>query len=236
MKRSFPGLRALVLCVLASAAVYGGSCSSGGGQSTGGSGGGETNELADVIYEGSANDHGLEALLAATPLTNPPKVAVFDSPKEGTELPASPIPTLTWHLEASSASGNDGGARAPTAPSGVRWALGDLLNGWRAPRVARSGLGPLLDLVGPVRAAAAHGPPLNGTAYLLVFSDGADKTLLRVFTTDTKYTPDDAAWAKLKGTESIVQAWILTGIFDSNQVASDGGPFRGPWIAFTIAK
>lgn len=231
MRRPFPGLRALVLCSMASAAMYGGACGSGGGGGGGGTGG-ETNELADVIFEDSANDHGLEALLAATPLANPPKVAVFDSPTEGTELPASPIPTFAWHIEAS--GGKDGGARAPSAPSRSRWALGDMLDGFRAP--ARAGFGPLLDLVGPVRAASAHGPPLNGTAYFLVFSDAAEKEVLRVFTTNTQYKPDDAAWGKLKGAGTILQAWILTGIFDSNAVASDGGPFRGPWIAFTISQ
>ena len=42
------------------------------------------------------------------------------------------------------------------------------------------------------------------------------------------------AWAKLKSAGTAISAWILMGVFDDDKVAADGGPFRGPWIGFTV--
>ena len=47
--------------------------------------------------------------------------------------------------------------------------------------------------------------------------------------------PDaQAAWEKLTSAGEPVNVWILTGVFDNNDLASDGGPFKGPWIGFTV--
>ena len=43
---------------------------------------------------------------------------------------------------------------------------------------------------------------MNGRAYFLVLKSGGTN-VVRVFTTDTSYTPDDATWTKLK------TAWFL---------------------------
>jgi hypothetical protein len=37
-----------------------------------------------------------------------------------------------------------------------------------------------------------------------------------------------------KGVKGLIQAWILTGVFDNNALTPDGGPFRGPWTSFEI--
>jgi hypothetical protein len=219
-------LRVLLLTGLASVALYGASCSDGGGeQGGGGHGGGDP--LADVIYEGAGNDEALELLLAETPIQNGSTYAMFDAPVEGLPVPASPIPTFAWHVE-----GLDMGALTPTEQPRSRWASIDGLNpvGSRV----REALGPLLDLVGPERSARAHGSFIGGAAYLLVFSTTGNDNLLRVFTTNLTYTPDEAAWATLKGAGHPIQAWILTGIYDANQLVDGGGPFQGPWIAFNI--
>lgn len=223
---SLPWLRYLVLSGFASVALYGASCSSESG-GTGGHGG-ENDALADVIYEGAGNDEALELLLAPTPEENPKTFAIFDSPMEGPPVPASPIPTFAWHVEGLPETG----AWTPSGAPRSRWATFDGLN--PAVKGAREALGPFLDLVGPERAARAHGSSIGGAGYLLVFSTAGDDKLLRVFTTNLTYTPDEAAWGKLKGAGKAIQAWILTGIFENNVLAAGGGPFQGPWIAFVI--
>ncbi len=216
----FSWVRHIVLPAVASVAIYGGACSS----DTHGTGGGGASDLAGVIYQGSATDEALGVLLAAGEVANPTSVAVFDMPLEGAQIPASPIPTFAWHVESVKA------ATAPVARPRSRWAALDVFA--ISPNVS---FGPLMDLVGSPRSASAHGGELEGLAYYLLFSTAADDKLLRVFTTETTYTPDAAAWAKITGAKGTIQAWILTGTFIHGALAEGGGPFRGPWIGFAVA-
>lgn len=165
-------------------------------------------DITGVIYEAGANDEALEALLGATPINDAAKGAALSEPAEGAELPSTAAPTFQWSV------GSAGAALSPSA----------------GPR--RSSF--MSELVGPERAAAAHGPPVNGKAYLLVFSTPADDKLVRVFTTDLSYTPDAAAWDKMKAAGAPITATVLTGTFDNNLLASDGGPFAGPKTSFTV--
>ena len=236
MKRSsIRMLRLAAFCAIASVAIYGGaSCSSTPGTTgttgTGGAGGAAENKnIADVIYEAETNDEALEVLLAATPAANPAKVAVFDAPTDAAALPSTPIPTFSWSMKAGT-----GGARAPMPPTMTRLALGDFVARERREWPGREQLRPLLDLLGSERAASAHGAPLNGLGYFLVFTTKANDKLLRVFTAKTTYTPDAAAWAKLTSAGGSIAASVLTAIFDNNDVAADGGPFAGPAISFTV--
>ncbi len=196
-----------------------------------GEGGTVNSAIADVVFEGETNDEALEALLAVTPPANPPKFAAFTQPSDGAALPSASIPTFSWEMK------NASTGRAPLPPPAARWAS---LGGLSAEPARdtewdrRALFGPLLELIGPERAASAHGAPVNGTAYFVLFSTSRNEKLLRVFTSKTSYTPDDTAWGKLKSAGEPISAWILTGVFDSNDVASDGGPFRGPWISFTV--
>src|SRR4051812_35232847 len=97
MKPVFRALRLASLCGIASAVLYGASCSDSTG-GTGGTGGDQGNPaLEGVVYEGETTDEALEELLAATPKDDATKKAVFDAPKDGDALPASPIPTFSWH-------------------------------------------------------------------------------------------------------------------------------------------
>jgi len=219
-------LRVLFLCGLTSVGLYGGaSCDSGTDpgttsttSTTGGTGGAVAHDV--VVYEGDANDEALAAILAVEGPNNPTTYTVFDAPTEGTVLPASPAPTFTWHLKTpeKSDAGTDSGA---------------FLLRTRPPERFAS-LGPLLDLFGPERAARAHGTPLSGLGYLILFKSEADSDLLRVFTSKTSYTPGPGAMEIFKGVKGVIQAWILTGVFDNNAITPDGGPFRGPWTSFEI--
>ncbi|MFS8065381.1 MAG: hypothetical protein ACMG6S_03310 [Byssovorax sp.] len=223
-KASTRVLRVLFLCGLASVGLYGGaSCSSGkdtGGTSSASGTGGASADV--VVYEGDANDEALEALEAVEGPANPSTYAVFDEPKEGVVLPSSPAPTFKWHLKMPSDAdaGTDSGAFL------LRPALPE----------RRALLGPLLELFGKERTAEAHGTPLTGLGYLLLFTSEKNNDLLRVFTSKTTYTPGPGAMEILQAVDGPIQAWILTGVFDNNVLTADGGPFRGPWISFELAK
>lgn len=219
-------LRSLFLCGLVSVGLYGGaSCSSTkdtvSTTSAGGTGGaGGASEQDVVVYEGDANDEALAALMAVEGPKDPATYAIFDEPKEGVVLPSAPAPTFTWHLKTPSDAGTDSGAFLLRPAPPQRQAL----------------LGPLLDLFGKERAAEAHGTPLSGLGYLLLFSSEKNNDLLRVFTSKTSYTPGPGAMEILQGAEGLIQVWILTGVFDNNALTSDGGPFPGPWTSFELMK
>ncbi len=89
-------------------------------------------------------------------------------------------------------------------------------------------------LLSGVPAAYAHGTPMSGPGYLLVFSTSKDPKLLRVFTTGTEYTPNEAAWKKITTTGELVHVVITNAEFDQNRIAQDGGPYRGTEISFTF--
>jgi hypothetical protein len=216
-------LRLGLATMLASVALHASSCGSDDATSGGTSSGGD--DLADVIYEveGGGGDEALEALLSVEPVREPSKFAVLSVPVEGQAFEASAPPTFAWDVEQAAQSRVLPG-EAPR---------------WLAPRRdvrtvhARS---PLDELFGPIRSAHAHGPPVNGEAYLLVIEGPDDDELLRVFTTKTSYTPDETTWNEVAAAAGPLTAWVLMGIFDENRIAPDGGPFPGPRVAFTIER
>ncbi|HTJ81438.1 MAG TPA: hypothetical protein VL400_06925 [Polyangiaceae bacterium] len=185
-------------------------------------------ELADVVYEGESTDEALEALLAATPKQDAAQAATFTWPSDGDILEPDAVPTFCWVTGAtamrSAASPTRIGALEPPARS-ERAAPSTF------DRAARLVLEPLLS---GVRPAYAHGDPINGPAYFLVFSTDSNDKLLRVFTTLTDYTPDAAHWDTLKNAGAPITASVLWATFDSNRVATDGGPYEGTPITFTI--
>ena len=223
-------LRVLLLSGLASFGIYGGA-SCGSGEATGGtssSGGTGGAAAADpVVYEGDANDEAYAALTAVDGPKDPMTYAVFDTPAEGAVFPADTAPTFTWHLHTVPGTGADAGTDAGAF----------LLRPAHSARPERlASLGPFLDLFGKERSASAHGNPISGLGYLLLFSTDKDNDLLRVFTTKTTYTPGVGALEIMRGVEGLIQVWILTGVFDNNALTPDGGPFRGPWTSFELSK
>ncbi len=211
--------RTLVLCGLASLTLAGSlfvGCGDSGTDAP-------ADELADVIYEGGATDEALEALLAGTVKNDPAQAAVFTWPSDGDILEPDLFPAFCWQVgttaRGDAASDRRVGALEPAlAPSP-----------WE--RAARTVIEPLFS---GVRPAYAHGDPINGPAYLLVFSTDSDPKLLRVFTTLVDYTPDAASWDKLKAAGVPITARVTWAEFETNRVATDGGPFEGTPITFTI--
>lgn len=167
-----------------------------------------TSELDDVIYEGDTNDEALELLLSSTPVDDPANEAQLVWPPDGDSVPASPPPTFCWSMGAA-ASLSPGTPAEPQEP------------GW-------------LDEVVGMKSAHAHGPPVNGTAWFVVFSTPDDPKLVRVFTATNEFTPGDAVWQKMTAVGGPITVTITTGIFDNNLLAADGGPFVGDPTTFTV--
>jgi hypothetical protein len=119
------------------------------------------------------------------------------------------------------------GAKVPAAtPAAFTWKASPTASIRSAPRY--EGSSPF----GAMREAHAHGTPMNGKAYLLTLRSNGS-TVVRVFTTNTTYTPDDEAWSKLKTAKSI-EAVLATATYDQNNILQGSGPFVAPGVAFTI--
>ncbi|XXX73587.1 hypothetical protein WMF30_38685 [Sorangium sp. So ce134] len=208
------------LAALVSGAMYAGACGHDHGDAP------SVPELADVIYEGGATDEALDALLGAEPKDEPSQGTVFDAPEDGATLPGDVAPELTFHVA---------GTAQRTAP-GAAPALGLAGAGPGAREPGAAGASPWAELgalLGPVRAAQAHGTPINGRAYFLVFT-AAERELLRVFTTKLSYTPDAAAWDKLRAAGGPITVSVLNAVFENNRIVQGGGPFTGVPVTFSV--
>lgn len=84
--------------------------------------------------------------------------------------------------------------------------------------------------------AFAHGVTVSGKAYFLVVASADNPKLLRAFTKLTTFTPDAAAWAKLKAAKGTLTATVTTAVYDSGKIVSDGGPFLGKPVAFSVKQ
>jgi hypothetical protein len=165
---------------------------------------------ADVIFQGTATDTALTALLAVKPADDPALAAYFDNPKDLSEIAPTPIITFTWH---------DGQTSA--------------LQLLPRPAKGPSFTGVLADLFGE-GTAHAQGPAMSGPGYLLVFSVlDTGPELFRVFTSSTSFTPDAASWAKM-ATGNWTQLQIISATFAGDEVAADGGPYGGQLVRFCV--
>ena len=169
-------------------------------------------DIEGVVYESLATDEGLVALLGQQAASDPAQNAIFDVPMANMSLPAASPATFAWHI---------GESATLWPPSLHNWTL----HKWAL--AINANLGP--------RRAYAHGAPINGRGYFLVFSTPSAPKLLRVFTTELTYTPDATAWATLVSAGVPISLTITNAIFEDSRVAQDGGPFAGPAISFTIA-
>ncbi len=180
----------------------------------------------DVVYGGAATDEALAALLTAidqTPPANVPSQApTLTSPMAG-DLPASAIPTFSWQV----------GPIARLSPPGPPSLLPV------EPRaeplyVPLVPLAPLAALLGPARAAHAHGTPFTGVASWLVVSTDSDPKLARVFTSETSWKPSDSVWARMTAAKAPITVELTSALFVDNRIDMDGGPFQGSKTIFTI--
>ena len=78
--------------------------------------------------------------------------------------------------------------------------------------------------------AAAQGQMI----YWLVFSSPTHQPLLRVFTTESSYTPDAQAWQKLVTAGEPISLSLTTATFDGALPTPEGGPYRGQLLTFTL--
>lgn len=165
-------------------------------------------DLSDVVLDGT-NDEALGALIDAPVVSDPSRARVFDSPGANAKLGAAPV-AFAWRVAGSSEAPGGRQVRTIAGGFGVRGALG-------------------------LRDAFAHGPAVNGKAYLLVVSSATNPKLLRVFTTGTSFTPSPAAWAVIAAGGGQRTATVTTGIFDDSNLAADGGPFAGHPVSFEVS-
>jgi hypothetical protein len=190
----------------------------------------EGEEYADVVYEGEATDEGMVALGSALDQKAPVEDATRAPELHTTEtqLPKSPIPTFGWHI-------GQEGARAPLPFTAPQKAL-SLLPPASGPVVApgSDALREIRALFGPIRAASAHGEPMNGAATFLVFSTKSDPKLVRVLTDQLSYTPSQEAWDKLVGAKTEITLSLIGATFDANRIADGGDPVQGSELKFTI--
>ena len=77
--------------------------------------------------------------------------------------------------------------------------------------------------------------PSSALASRVSSSTAANQQLHRVFTSDLTHTPSDAAWNAMIAAQSTITVTLIGGIFESNWLAADGGPFAGSSLQFTIA-
>lgn len=179
-----------------------------GGTSSSGTGSwsGGADDLSDVIYEGGATDEALVVMLGRATVGTEADGPGFSAPIEGATTPASPPLEFEW--SAMVARRSPGGREESFLERAFSFLLGE-------------------------GEAFAHGAPISGRAYFVVFQTPDDPKLLRVFTTNLSYTPDAAAWEKLVSAGQFT-ARIGTAIFDENKIAEGGGPFVGKARSMTV--
>jgi hypothetical protein len=78
------------------------------------------------------------------------------------------------------------------------------------------------------------GPSAYQMVHLLVFSTPTKPNLLRVFSTLDSYTPDDATWQLLTATGEPITLSLTSGTFAGDDLTSEGGPYIGQHLTFTI--
>ena len=159
----------------------------------------------DAVYEGSATDEGLANLEGLETKTDAARAPLVTAPANNATVPSATAPTFTWKA---------------TPTSFVP----------RANGTCYAGAAPF----GAMRNAHAHGTPMNGRAFLLVFkANGAN--VLRVFTTNTSYQPNAESFTKLKDAKAPLTLTIATASFDQNNVVQGSGPFVGDPVTFTLS-
>ena len=167
----------------------------------------ERSDIADVIYRTGATDEGILTLLNARRVSEPSAEPVVTTPAEAAHL-TSPT-TFEYRAGATALR------RAPA-------------------RRARSWS--LVDFFALERSALAHGAPMNGDAFFVAFSSSRTPKLLRVFTQDKSYVPTDDEWQRLAGAGETITLTLTRAIFEQGRITSDGGPFVGKPLRFTVGS
>ena len=164
-------------------------------------------DITDVIYRPGATDEGVLTLLNARPVELAASEPIVTAPAEAARL---------------------------TLPTTFEYGVGATTFRRARTRVKRAfALGDWFVLE---RSAFAHGAPMNGDAFFLVFSTSHDQKLLRVFTQDKSYVPTDDEWQRLAAAGDTITLTLTRGIFEQGRLTSDGGPFVGKAVHFSIGS
>jgi hypothetical protein len=161
-----------------------------------------------VSYGPGATDEGLLTLLGARPVASTLDMPIVTAPVDRAALSAP----ITFAFRPSAAALHRRPSRSEVRRPAFE--LGDLF---------------VLE-----RSAYAHGAPMNGEAFLLVFSTELEPRWLRVFLQGRSFTPSDAEWARLAGAHEPLSLVVTRAVFEEGRLTADGGPFVGPAIEFTI--
>ncbi len=85
-------------------------------------------------------------------------------------------------------------------------------------------------------ASEAGAEARSGVGYFLLFGDADTPQLFRVFTTETSYTPDAAAWATISSAGIWTMLTVEAATFADDQIAPGGGPFVGTSVLFCVMR
>ncbi len=177
--------------------------------------------LADVVFQGGATPGALASLLDATPVPDVSLAPYISDPPNNAVLKASETPTFRWAPDGVTATR----APIPDSPPSLLPPLET-----RPPRT----LAGWLAAVAGERTAYAAQPTLTGKGYFLLFSTDSTPRLLRVFTTETSYTPDAKAWKTLVDTGVWTKLIVVSARFWKDHMFAETGPFVGSPVLFCI--
>lgn len=160
-------------------------------------------------YEGRASDEAWRTMIDGE------QRATADAMKaaalqltDGTQLPASPIPTFRWTTTLAS------------APAPVPMP---------APRRERPWWKGLL-----ISEAHAHLPPVTGVIHWFKFVVPGEKCPVEVLSTRTEYTPTEEIWTKLRSGNGARSVTAQSAYLTENRITE--GPFKTPSpLTFTVA-
>jgi hypothetical protein len=175
-------------------------------------------ELTDVVYVGRTTDEALASMLDRNVKDSEAQRLVIDSPVADAVL-SKDEPALISYRSAIS------GSLSPREPTPGHYV---------APHWTKRALTDLVNLVGPVRSAHAHGTPFSGLAYFLEVDDADGNHVLRVFTDQASYQPESVTWAALPDFSQPLTLTIVSAIFENNAVVTDGGPHLGGSVQFRV--
>jgi hypothetical protein len=174
-------------------------------------------ELGYVVYVGQVTADALSRLLGLPAEDVATERLAIDTPTEGAELSAqTPVAFAYRQMMAE---------RRPTEPG--------LASPQRAGRLRRA-LAELGALLGPIRPAAAHTPPFNGTGMFLVVSDATGTRRLQVFTDQPSFLSTTTGWATLAAARQPLTLAITWAAFDEGRILDGNGPFVGGSVQFQI--
>ncbi len=196
--------------------------------------------LADVVFLKGATPRALGSLLDATPIPDVTLAPTLLEPANNAVLLASQKVVFEWSRDGMTAMRTAPGATTPALPTPAFAALAAGPTLFPAGETAldktstRSFPAWLGELIGPERTALAAPATLDQKGYFLLFSTDSTPRLLRVFTTETTYTPDAKAWKTLADAGTWTKLIVVAGAFLKDDLVVGTGPFVGAPILFCI--